>query len=125
MATKIPLVQGDTKPAIIVAITDESTGLPIDISASTVRMYFRAVGSTIIKATIIGTSLTGLVNADGTITTTAPYNVAGIGGRVSFPWSATALDTSGDFEGEIEITFADASKQSLYELLKFKVRPQF
>jgi hypothetical protein len=32
---------------------------------------------------------------------------------------------AGDYEGEIEITFADNQVQTVYDLLKFKVREDF
>ena len=125
MSEKIKLVQGDTKPNILVSITDETTGLAIDVSFATTKMRLRAAGSTVVKEVIPGTPITGIVLADGTVSTVAPYNVAGAGGRVSFTWTATALDTAGDFEGEVEVTFSDTTVQTVYELLKFKVRPQF
>jgi hypothetical protein len=32
---------------------------------------------------------------------------------------------AGDYEGEIEITFADGQVQTVYDLLKFKIREDF
>jgi hypothetical protein len=40
-------------------------------------------------------------------------------------WPAGALDTAGSFEGEIEITFADGTVQTVYDRLRFKVREEF
>jgi hypothetical protein len=38
----------------------------------------------------------------------------------------TSLDGApGDYEGEIEITFADSTIQTVYDLLKFKLRQDF
>jgi hypothetical protein len=31
----------------------------------------------------------------------------------------------GDYEGEIEITFSDSQIQTVYDLLKFKIRQDF
>jgi hypothetical protein len=126
MAEKIKLVQGDTKPALVVTLTDETTGEPIGLTGATVRLYFRAVGSTTVLATLVGTLLVGKVNADGSIISTAPYNVLGAGGRVQFLWGSSDLNQDqGDYEGEIEISYADGSTQTVYDLLKFKLRKDF
>lgn len=109
MAEKIKLVQGDTRPQIQVTLTDQTTGYPIDITDATVLMKFRAVGET----TLIDT-LTGIV-------------VSGQDGIVVFSWNPTTLNVdAGEYEGEIEVTFdAGAGVQSVYDLLKFKVREDF
>lgn len=126
MAEKIKLVQGDTKPALVVSLTDENSGGAIGLNGSTVRLYFRAVGSTTILATLVGTLLAGIVLEDGTINSNSPYNTPGVGGRVQFLWGTNDLtQPAGDYEGEIEITFSDGSKQTVYDLLKFKLREDF
>ena len=125
MADRIRLVQGDTRPQIVASLQTK-LGTAIDCTGATVRMYFRAEGTTAVLATLNGTLLTGYLNADGTVTTTAPYNVAGAGGRASFNWPVGALNVAaGPYEGEIEITFADSTVQTVYDLVKFKVREDF
>ena len=126
MAEKIKLVQGDTKPALIVSLTDETSGAPIAVNGCTVRLYFRASGSSTILATVVGNPLVGALNADGTVNSNSPYNLAGSGGRVQFSWGSTDLNQdAGDYEGEIEITYTDGTKQTVYDLLKFKIRQDF
>jgi hypothetical protein len=126
MAEKIKLVQSDTKPALVVSLTDESSASPIGLNGSTVRLFFRAVGSTTILATLVGTLLVGKVNADGTIDSASPYNTTGAGGRVQFNWGSTDLtQPAGDYEGEIQITYSDGTIQTVYDLLKFKLREDF
>ncbi len=126
MADKIKLVQGDTKPAIIVSLTDETTGEPIGLNTTTVRMYFRALGETTILTTLTGTLIAGKVLADGTIDATGAYATPGAGGRVQFNWGSGDLDIeAGAYEGEIEITYADGTKQTVFDLLKFKLREDF
>ena len=126
MSTKIRLVQGDTKPAIIVSLTDEVSSAPIGLNTATVRMFFRALGETTILTTLTGTLLAGRVIEDGTIDSSSPYDIAGSGGRVQFSWGSTDLvQPAGDYEGEIEITYADGAKQTVYDLLKFKLREDF
>jgi hypothetical protein len=110
MAEKIRLVQGDTRPNLVTTLTDSTNGSAINITGATVRLKFRAVGATTLKSTLTGTV------ADGA------------NGLVVFDWSddPTSLDGDpGDYEGEIEITFADTTVQTVYDLLKFKLRQDF
>lgn len=110
MADKIKLVQGDTKPALVCTLTDDNTGAPITLTGATVRLKFRAVGSTTLVATVVGTVTDG---ANGVV--------------AFYPASAPAMlqGEAGDYEGEIEVTFADSTVQTVYDLLKFKLREQF
>lgn len=110
MVDKIRLVQGDTRPPLVVTLTDETTEEPINIVGATVRLKFREVGSEEVRSTIVG-SVTN-----------------GAGGVVAFSWASdpTALaGEPGDYEAEIEITFADNTVQTVYDLLKFKLRQEF
>lgn len=127
MAEKIRLVAGDTRPQLIFSITDQETGIPFNFSQPTtaVRVKLREAGATAVKATMTCGKLTGVVNADGTINYNAPYDVPGAGGRVFMDWDPTALNTAGEYEAEIEITYSDGTVQTVYEILKFKVREQF
>lgn len=126
MAEKIKLVQGDSRPQLVLSLTDDTTGSPIDVSTATVRMRFRAAGSTTILDTLTATKIAGVVLADGTISTASPYNTPGAGGRVVISWGSTTLNQDpGDYEGEIEITFADTTVQTVYDVVKFKLRSQF
>lgn len=110
MADKIKLVQGDTRPALVCSLTDDVTGTAINITGATVVLKFRAVGATTLTATVSG-SVTDGAN----------------GGVVFFPASAPEMlaGEPGDYEGEIEITFADGTVQTVYDVLKFKLREDF
>jgi hypothetical protein len=126
MSSKIHLVRNDTRPQVVANVRDESTGAVIDLTGATARLYFRAVGATALQATVVGTLLTGYEEDDGTINVSAPYNVAGAGGRVGFQWAVGDLDcAAGEYEGEIEVTFGDGTKQTVFDPLKFKLREQF
>lgn len=126
MAEKIKLVQGDTRPALVVSLTDENSGAPLGLNGATCRLYFRALGESTILATLVGTILPGIVGSDGALSFTAPYNNPGFGGRVQFNWGSGDLDQpAGEYEGEIEVTFSDATKQTVYDKLKFKIREDF
>ena len=108
MAEKIKLVQGDTKPQIKVTLTDETTGEPVDITDSTPRLKFRAANTSTVLTTMVGTV------------------TVGIAGECVFVWPSGALDVEpGDYEGEVEVTFEDNTVQTVYDLLKFKLRQDF
>lgn len=117
----IELVQGDRLPQITVTLRDKNTAAPgktldpedpttwatLNLTGGEVRMRVRAIGSTTTKDTIVGT-ITDAVN-----------------GKVTFLFSATTLDTAGLFEAEIEFTDSSSRTQTVYDLIKFKVREQF
>jgi hypothetical protein len=108
MAEKIKLVQGDTKPQIKVTLTDETTGEIVDITAATPRLKFRAANTDTVLTTMVGSVTDGAA------------------GECVFVWPTGALDVEpGDYEGEVEITFEDNTIQTVYDLLKFKLRQDF
>lgn len=110
MATKIKLVQGDNLPYVDVTVVDrDNDDTPVDLSAATsVVVYFRAVGSDTVLSTLSCTLPGG--GSDGVI-------------RFNFP--GNTLDVApGAYEGEIEADYSGL-KHSVYELLKFSVRAQF
>jgi hypothetical protein len=109
MTEKIKLVQNDTRPALVCTITDETTGSVINVTGASAVLKFREVGNSTLQASVTG-SITD-----------------GPNGQITFyPASAPAmLQVSGDFEGEIQITFADSQVQTVYDVLKFKVRSDF
>lgn len=128
MAGKIKLVRHDSRPFVYLSLTDDVTGLPIDVSDSgTIAVVqFRAVGSTTIKDTLPTQKLPGIVSDDGiTVLYPAQYAVPGSGGRLVMTWHPDTLDTAGEFEGEVVVTFFDATVQTSYGLLKFTVREDF
>mgnify|MGYP006285657137 CR=1 FL=1 len=110
MADVIKLVKDDNLPEVTLTLTDTNTGSPIDLSASTtsVNVYFRAVGSTTVLSTLACSKVSG--GADGVV-------------KFYFPGSALNV-ASGPYEGEIEINF-NGLKQTVYDVLKFKVREDF
>ena len=108
MSEKIKLVQGDTLPQVKVTITDDTTGLPVDITGATPRLKFRAVGDDTLLFTLTGVVLNGP------------------SGTAVFDWGPTSLNIDeGDYEGEVEVLFSGGGIQTVYEPLKFKVRADF
>jgi hypothetical protein len=109
MADVIKVVQGDTKPLISLTLTDEATGDPFDLSASTttVVVKFRAAGS-VDDPQVIYCFKTDAAN-----------------GKVRFDFSGGILDVDpGLYEGEIEVDL-DGATHTVYDVLKFRVRAQF
>lgn len=108
MVNVIKLIQGDTGPQLKIALTDEVTGAPIDLTGSTVLMYFRESGA----ITVLETLTASLVSP-----------AAGV---CSIAWNPTTLDVpEGTYEGEIEVVFADTTKQSVFQPLIFAIRGKF
>lgn len=115
------LVTGDNLPELTFTLKDKSsaasgytldpdnnvTWSAINISGGTVKLRLRELGSTTVKSTITCTITDA---ANGVVTTIFPDGV---------------LDTAGTFEGEIEITFSNGRVQTVYDLVKFKVRADF
>lgn len=110
MSDKIKLVKDDTRPALVCTITDDVTGAAVAITGATVVLKFRALGSTTLQATVPGSVTNG---PNGQV--------------VFYPASAPEMlqGAAGDYEGEIEITFSDGQVQTVYDVLKFKVRDDF
>ena len=126
MTERIKLVQGDSRPQLVLSLTDDTTGAAIDISAATVRLKFREAETTEVLATLTASAIPGKLNTDGTIDFTGVYANSGRGGRCVVNWTTEALNhNAGNYEGEIEITFSDSGVQTVYDVLKFKLREQF
>lgn len=108
MAEKIKLVRGDTRPQLKLTLTNELNDEPIDLTDCTVLMRFRQAGATQVLDTLGG------------------YVTQPAQGQVTFLWNLNTLNVEpGDYEGEIEITFPSLEVQTVFELLKFRVRQDF
>ena len=117
----IKLVTGDTEPMLTITLRDANTAAPgqtldendsntwapIDLTGATVRLRMRAIGSTTVKS-FLTMAISNALN--GVVTTNFPTGT---------------LDTSGTFEGEIEITYPTGGIQTLQDLIKFQIRKDF
>lgn len=123
----IRLVRGDTRPNLLLSVYDSLTNNPIDLSdAGTTALFkFRKVGSTEVKSVMTCTKLEGYLNENGEVVVTGDYGTPGKGGRLRVDWEAEALDEAGEFEAELEVTFADGSIQTPFETIRFRIRPDF
>ena len=110
MADIIRLVKGDELPNIIITLTDDVANTVLDVSASStiVKVKFKAVGGTSTLSTITCSNLTD-----------------GSDGKVQFNFANNVLDVDpGEYEGEIVVDF-NGSVQTVYDVLKFRVRSNF
>lgn len=90
---------------------DSNTWAPISITGGSVKLRIRPVGDTNLSATLTCAITDG---ANGTCAT----DFSGSGG-------GSVFTASGVYEGEVEITFSGGGKQTVNDLLKFKVRDDF
>lgn len=110
MAEVIKLVQGDSRPSLVVTLTDKHTGFPINLTEASVVLKFREQGALIVTGIVPGS----IIDPPG--------------GICIFNWGSVPgiLDgTPGVYEGEIEITYQGTVTQSVYELIYFYLREQF
>ena len=106
----IRLVKGDERPVIVVTLTDDVTGNPIDLSlgTTTVSVKFRQAATTTVLSTISCSKLSG-----------------GTTGQVQFSFVGGVLDVAaGTYEGEIVINF-NGELQTVFDVMRFTVRENF
>ncbi len=109
MADTFKYVQGDTGPQLQLTLTDEDTGTATDLTSATVQLHFRAAGST----TLLFTK---------TLTISSPATA----GIAIVAWSTGDLNQDpGTYHGEIEVTRASGVRETLYDIIKFKIREDF
>lgn len=110
MTDRIKLVQGDTGPQIRLTLTNQVTGQPIDLTNATVTLHFRAVDSDTVLF-----SRSAFINPD-----TDTQGIAVI------EWAAGDLNIEeGNYEGELEVINSTGVRETIYDILKFKVRKDF
>ena len=109
MAETFKYVQGDTGPQLQLTLTDENTGTATDLTSATVKLHFKAAGAT-------------TVLFSKTLNIMSPPNA----GIAVVAWSAGNLDQEpGTYHGEIEVTRASGIIETLYDIIKFKMREDF
>lgn len=122
MVDRIKLVAGDTRPSVYVALYDMKSLAPLDLRTVDVSMSFRLDGAAEILATLPGMKLAGSVDLTTGDVSDTGFD-PGAGGRVVFDWPPGALDVDpGYYNGEIELNFSDGTLETVYDLVKFKVR---
>lgn len=110
MTERIKLVQGDTGPQIRLTLTEDSNDSPIDLTGASVAVHFRAVGSD----TVLFTRLAYI----------PPLSAAS--GVCFLIWNTGDLNQEpGDYEAEVEVIRQTGERETVYELLKFRLRGDF
>jgi hypothetical protein len=110
MTSRIKLVRGDTGPQIMLALTDTVTGNPTDLTGATVTLHFRAADSDVVLF-----SRPAFINPDTDTT-----------GVCFIEWADGDLDQEeGDYDGEVEIVNATGVRETIFGLLKFRIRKDF
>lgn len=115
------LVTGDTLPELTFSLKDSNsaatgrrldpnnsdTWAPINVQGATVTLRIRKLGSTNVKASLVCS------------------HIDAANGKVATDFPEGTLDEAGIFEGELEIAFSGGGKQTVNDLIKFKVRSDF
>jgi hypothetical protein len=118
----IKLVRGDTLPQVnmtlrdsntaatgaVLDATDSSTWAPIDLTGATIKLKLRPKGSSVVKEV-----LDMFIIGDPTE------------GSVFMGWTSTALDTAGEFTGEVEVTYGNGDIVTVFKQLRFIVREDY
>lgn len=107
----IYLVQGDTGPQIFITVTREDTGLAIDVSGGTARLKVRKKGSSTLDFTLTAADI-GDNLAEGKL-------------YFSLDGGQLATIASGNYEGEVELTFSDGIIETVYERVDIVIREDF
>ena len=104
------LVAQDTAPQVKATITRSDTGAVVDMTGATVRMRFRAKTTSSVLFTTTATNV-GSNFTDGI---------------AIFVFSSGNLNQpEGFYEGEIEITYANGTVETIFDLLDFYIRSDF
>ena len=108
MAEPIYLVQGDTQPQFEMTFTRTDTGEAINLTGATVRLYIRAKYETTL-----------------TLEKTASH-IDSEAGLIVFYFESGDLDIdAGVYEGEVEITYSNGDKETIYETFDIYLREDF
>lgn len=107
----IYLVQGDTGPQIFITVTREDTGVAVDVSSGTARLKVRKKGTNTVLFTLVASDVgENLEN-----------------GNLYFSLDGGQLATiaAGNYEGELELTLADSTVETVYERVDIVIREDF
>ncbi len=107
---RIRLVRNDTGPQIQLTLTDEITGSPVNLTGASATLHMKSVAT----GTVVLSRQLGIPTA------TASQGLAFI------VWGSNDLNqTPGDYDGEVEVLLSTGLRQTVYDVLKFRIRDQF
>jgi hypothetical protein len=107
----IYLVQGDTGPQIYITVTREDTGAAINVSGGSARLKVRRKGSETLEFTLVAANIASSLEE----------------GKLYFSLDGGELATirAGSYEGEVELTLADSTVETVYEPIDIVIREDF
>ena len=104
------LVQSDQAPQIKATLKRQDDGTLIDFAGGSCSLRFRAKGTTVTLFTLDAVDV-GQNFAEGIAV---------------FSFSGTQLNLDeGYYEGEIEVTYSDGKKETIFDILDFYLRADF
>jgi hypothetical protein len=109
---KIRMVRNDTKPDLIFTVLyaeGDYEDTAYDLTNCTVNFYLIKTGETSLKNT--GHTQCTITDAGN--------------GECKYEWGSGDLDEEGTYKGELEITFPDTTKQTIYEESNIHVRADY
>ena len=120
-STTLKMVVGDTLPEITVTLKDSNTaasGQTLDANNSDTWAAINLTGATVrLRLRELGSS---------TITDTRSMTVTSASqGKCATNFTTNSFPSAGTYEGEVEMTTSSGGVQTVYDLLKFKVRDDF
>tara|TARA_Y100000385_G_C12924109_1_gene563873 strand:- start:290 stop:604 length:315 start_codon:yes stop_codon:yes gene_type:complete len=104
-------VQGDTGPQIKVAVTREDTGVAISLDGGAAALKVRKKGSETLAFTLSASDI-GDNLQDGLL-------------FFSLDGGQLATIAAGNYEGEVELTLADATVETIFEKVDIVIREDF
>jgi hypothetical protein len=103
----IYLVKNDTASQVEVKLTREDTGQVMDLTDATVELHFRKKHTT----TKLWTKQAVITDASN--------------GVAVFTFDGNKLDQDpGQYEGEVEVTFAGGGVETVFDLISFSIRDE-
>lgn len=109
--TTIYLVQGDTGPQIKINVTREDTGDAVNVAGGSASLKVRRKGTDTIAFTLSAADVGDNLQE----------------GTLIFQPSGGEINTisAGSYEGEVELTFSDATVETVYESVDIVIREDF
>lgn len=109
--TTIYLVQGDTGPQVFITVTREDTGTAVDVSGGSAKLKVRKKGTDTVSFTLTASDIGSNLE----------------GGKLYFSLDGGQLATiaAGNYEGEVELTLADATVETVFERVEIVIREDF
>ncbi len=124
----VQLVQGDTRPTLQLFLYDATTNLPFDFSdvGDIVQFLLKPVGNKVdVKEVLVCQKLPGTVDTQGNVIYGPSWTTPGQGGRCEVHWTATALDTAGQFVGKAEVLWADGTQQTMVDDIRIDIQAKW